>query len=243
MFGGDPHQLIPLYMIGVFLSFTLSQTGMYLRARRLREPGWQMSAAISGFGAVVTFIVLIVVAVTKGAEGAWIVLLLIPALVVVFKSTRSHYDSVSNQLSLEQVEIDTTPHGHIVIVPIGGVHRAVVEALDYARSLSPDVRAVYVDVDAKVTQEVRHDWETWGQGVRLVVLESPYRSLLEPLLEYVEQVEREQPEDFLTLLLPEFLPAQWWQHLLHNQSALLIKGALLFRPNLVVTSVPFHLER
>ncbi len=147
IFGGDPHALIPLYMIGVFLSFTLSQTGMFLRARRMREAGWRTASTISGVGGVVTFCVLIVVAVTKGLDGAWIVVVLIPFLAMIFRATRSHYDNVASQLSLTGVEVDTTPHGHIVIVPIGGVHRAVIEALRYASSLAKDVRAVYVNVN------------------------------------------------------------------------------------------------
>jgi amino acid transporter len=243
VFGGDPHQLIPLYMIGVFLSFTLSQTGMYLRARRMREPGWQMSAAISGFGAFVTFIVLIVVAITKGAEGAWIVLLLIPALVMVFRATRSHYDSVASELSLENVAIDTTPHGHMVIVPIGGVHRAVIEALRYASSLAKDVRAVYVNVNPEYLVALKRDWPQWGSHVKLVVLQSPFRSMTEPLLDYIDRMEREHPDDYITVVLPEFVVKHWWHHLLHNQSALTLKAALLFRPRVVTTSVPFHLKR
>jgi len=130
-----------------------------------------------------------------------------------------------------------------VLIPIGGIQRAVVEALRYGESLSDDVRGIYVDVDPVGTERVKRDWETWGGGVKLVVLSSPYRSLMEPLLEYIEQVEAERPDDYVTVILPEFVPARWWQHLLHNQRALLIKGALLFRPNTVVTSVPFHLAR
>ena len=130
-----------------------------------------------------------------------------------------------------------------VIVPIGGIQRAVVEALRYGEALSDDVRAIYVDVDPAGTAQVKRDWESWGGRVQLIVLPSPYRSVMEPLLEYIEQVERDRPDDYVTVILPEFVPAQWWQHLLHNQRALLIKGALLFRPNTVVTSVPFHLAR
>jgi hypothetical protein len=130
-----------------------------------------------------------------------------------------------------------------VLIPISGIHRAVVEALDYAKTLSRDVRAVYVNIDPIETERVRSQWEHWGGGVPLVVLDSPYRSLMEPLLEFIEQVYREHPEDYVTIVLPEFVPARWWHHLFHNQRALLIKGALLFKPNTVVTSVPFHLHR
>jgi hypothetical protein len=128
-------------------------------------------------------------------------------------------------------------------VPIGGVHRAVLQAVAYARSLSDDVRAVFVDTNAAETERVRAQWQQWGGGTPLEVLASPYRSLMEPLLEYIERLQQANPRDYVTVVLPEFVPRRWWQHLLHNQRALLIKGALLFRPRVVVTSVPFHLER
>jgi amino acid transporter len=241
-FRGDTQSLLPLYMIGVFISFTLSQTGMVLHWRHTREPGWKSSAAINGFGALVTGIVLIIVAVTKTLEGAWIVLLLIPLIVAVFKATRRHYDRVAQQLTLRGYEPPVRRH-NTVLIPIGGIQRAVVEALRYAETLSDDVRAVYVDVDPKATDQIRREWAEWGGKVQLVILESPYRSLMEPLLEYIGNVENERPDDYVTIILPEFVPARWWQHLLHNQRALLIKGALLFRPNTVVTSVPFHLTK
>jgi amino acid transporter len=242
-FHGDTQRLLPLYMIGVFISFTLSQAGMVIHWRHTQEPGWKTSAAINGFGAVVTGIVLVIVAVTKTLEGAWIVLLLIPIIVSAFKATRRHYDHVAAQLTLRGYT-PAHPRAHnIVVMPIGGMQRAVVEALRYAETLSDDVRAVYVDIDPKATEQITRDWETWGGRVQLVVLPSPYRSVMEPLLEYIGRVEKDRPDDYVTVILPEFVPAKWWQHLLHNQSALLIKGALLFRPNLVVTSVPFHLER
>jgi hypothetical protein len=130
-----------------------------------------------------------------------------------------------------------------VLVPIGGVHRAVLQAVEYARSLSDDVRALFVDTDPRDTEKVRRDWAKWGNGTRLEVLDSPYRSLMEPLLEYIDRLQAAHPDDYVTVILPEFVPRRWWQHLLHNQRALLIKGALLFRPRVVVTSVPFHLER
>ena len=242
LFGGDQHRLIPLYMIGVFLSFTLSQTSMVLRTSRLKEPGWQLSAAISGFGALLTFVVLIVVTITKTLEGAWIVLVLIPILVVIFKLTRTHYESVAQQLSLANVDVDTTPHGHIVIVPIGGVHRAVIEALRYASALARDVRAVYVNVNPESLVQLKKDWPVWGSHVKLVVLQSPFRSMTEPLLDYIDRMEKEHPDDYITVVLPEFVVKHWWHHLLHNQSALTLKAALLFRPRVVTTSVPFHLS-
>jgi amino acid transporter len=241
-FGGDTHSLIPLYMIGVFVSFTLSQAGMVLHWRTLRTPGWRTSAAISGFGAIVTGIVLVIVAVTKAAEGAWIILLMIPVLVLLFEATRRHYDGVAADLTLRGWAPPAAA-GHVVIVPIGGVQRAVVHALCYARTLAPDVRAIYVEIDPGVTAPLRELWPAWGQDVELVVLESPYRSLMEPLLEYIEELQRAAPIGYVTVILPEFIPRRIWQHLLHNQHALLIKGALLFKPNVVVTSVPYHLGR
>jgi amino acid transporter len=242
IFGGDTHALIPLYMIGVFVSFTLSQAGMVIHWMRLRGPGWRSSAAINGVGALVTGVVLLVVAATKAFEGAWIIMLLIPLNVIFFRLTRKHYDGVADQLTLRGFARQERRH-NTVLVPISGIQRAVVEALDYAKSLSTDVRAIYVNIDPHATEQLQREWATWGGGVPLVVLDSPYRSLMEPLLEYVEQVNGEKPDDYVTVVLPEFVPARWWHHLFHNQRALLIKGALLFKRNTVVTSVPFHLKR
>jgi amino acid transporter len=241
VFGGDTHALIPLYMLGVFVSFTLSQTGMVLKWRRERTPGWRLGAIVNGLGATLTLIVLFVVAITKFREGAWIIIVLIPILVAHFLAIHRHYEKVAKQLSLKGLAVPDKKH-NTVIVPIGGVHRAVVQALEYARTLSDDVRAVYVDVDPHATQEIRDDWSQWGKGVRLEILASPFRSVMEPLLEYIQLTDEERPDDFITVLLPEFVPARWWHHLLHNQRALLIKGALLFRRNIVVISVPYHLD-
>jgi amino acid transporter len=243
VFGGDTHALIPLYMIGVFVSFTLSQAGMVVHWRSLRTAGWRSSAAINGFGAAVTAVVLAIVAVTKAPEGAWIILLMIPLLVVIFEITRRHYDEVAAGLTLRAVPPDGGRARHIVFVPVGGVHRAVVQALRYATSLAGDVRAIYVDIDPATTAAIRAEWTLWGNGARLVVLASPYRSLLEPLLEYIEEAQVADPDAYITVVLPEFVPRRLWHHLLHNQHALLIKSALLFKPNVVVTSVPFHLGR
>ena len=165
-----------------------------------------------------------------------------PMIVALFKATRRHYTHVGAQLTLRGYTPQRRVH-NTVLIPIGGIQRAVVEALRYAETLSDDVRAVYVDVDAAATEQLQREWKQWGGHVKLVVLQSPFRSMMEPLLEYIEEVERERTDDYVTVILPEFVPARWWQHLLHNQRALLIKGALLFRPNTVVTSVPFHLAK
>jgi amino acid transporter len=242
VFRGDTHALIPLYMIGVFISFTLSQTGMVVHWRRLRDAGWRTSAFVNGLGAAATAVVLVIVTMTKALEGAWIIIVLIPVLVALFKATRRHYHHVAAQLSLTDWHGEAPQHS-TVLVPIGGVHRAVLQATAYARSLSDDVRAVFVDADPAGSERVRRDWDKWGGSTQLVVLPSPYRSLMEPLLEYIEQLQGDRPHDYVTVILPEFVPRRWWQHLLHNQRALLIKGALLFRPRVVVTSVPFHLDR
>lgn len=242
VFHGNTQSLLPLYMIGVFVSFTLSQAGMVIHWRRLRAPGWRASAVMNAVGASVTAVVAVIVAVTKALEGAWIIILLIPCLVAMFRATRRHYDRVATQLSIQGWTVPTRRH-NTVLVPISGVQRAVVEALQYARSMSDDVQAVYVNVDPAATEGLKRDWSKWGEGVRLVVLDSPYRSLMEPLLEHIDQTQAANSEDYITVILPEFLPARWWHHLLHNQRALLIKGALLFRKRVIVTSVPFHLVR
>ncbi len=241
IFAGDTHALIPLYMIGVFVSFTLSQAGMVAHWRRLRTPGWQRRAAMNLSGAIVTGVVLVVVAITKTTEGAWVILLLIPVHVFAFRQSKRHYAEVAAQLRLDNGVAEPGLR-NVVVVPVSGVHRAVVQALDYARTLSSDVRAVFVQLDPARPAPVQ-EWDRWSGGVPLVVLDSPYRSLMEPLLEYLEQLHHSNPDAYLTVVLPEFVPARWWHHLFHNQSALLIKGALLFEPRTIVTSVPFHLVR
>ena len=241
VFRGDTHALIPLYMVGVFVSFTLSQWGMVRKWQRGADAYRRGNVALNLVGGVLTGIVLVVVAVTKFTEGAWIVIALIPVLVLALRAVNRHYQRVAEQLSLRNYVLQPRRH-NTVVVPIGGVHSAVVEALQYARTLSEDVRALYVDIDPRTTEEVRSSWDKWGQGVQLVVVESPFRSLLGPFLEYVERAKAEHPGAFVTVLIPEFVPRRLWHHLLHNQRALLIKGALLLKHNTVVTSVPFRLQ-
>src|SRR2546426_1418664 len=242
IFRGSTHRLLPLYAIGVFLSFSLSQAGMVLHHKRLREKGWRRGIAINGLGAVCTSIVLLILTVTKFKEGAYVVVLLIPLFVLMFQRVNSHYREIREQLSLDRAEGPCAVH-NTVIVPVSTIHRGVVQALQYARALSDDVRAVVIDLDPEATRKLREKWSQHCCGVPLIVLDSPYRSVLRPLLEYIESVDRRKEGDIITVVLPEFVPARWWEHLLHNQTALLIKGALLFRRRTVVTSVPYHLQR
>jgi amino acid transporter len=242
VFGGDTHALIPLYMVGAFISFSLSQTGMAVKRWREGGKGALVGAAVSGLGAALTTVVLGVVAFAKLAEGAWIVLALIPLVVVAFRTMRGHYRMVAAQLSCREWA-PPPRRGHVVILAISGVHRAVLAALEYARSLGTEVRAVYVEIEPEATARIREDWALRGQGLELVVLPSPYRSLLEPLIAYVQALARERGEDYVTVVLPEFVPARWWHHVLHNQRAWLIKAALLFQPRVIVTSVPYQLRR
>jgi amino acid transporter len=241
-FKADTHALIPLYAVGVFVSFTLSQLGMVRYWIRRRQPRWPWRVALNGIGAVATGAVMLVIATTKFAHGAWIVILLLPALVVLLVTIRRHYDDVARQLSLEGADPhELPPARHHVLVLVGDVHRGVLGAIRYARSLSETARGVYIETEPAHRARVDERWSTWVKGMPLVVLRSPYRSVVGPLLEYVDRLQQETPNTLITIVLPEFLPARWWQQLLHNQTALLIKGALLFRRGVVVVDVPYHL--
>jgi amino acid transporter len=285
-FAGDTSRLIPLYAVGVFLSFTLSQAGMvrhWIKVRRFehyddsihesqveseklipdlhlaveqsRVPRfvtdevterthWKKSLVINLVGAIATAIVLTVFIVTKFTHGAWLVVVMIPALVFLFLAIHRHYVSVATQLSMEAISETIEPIIHTVIVPISGIHRGVMGALRYAKSIAPNnVTAVYVDFDEEATMRLKERWERLNLGVKLVVLPSPYRELTRPLLRYIYKVERQRDDDVVTVVLPEFVPRKWWQHLLHNQSSLLLKGALLFKEGIIVTNVPYHLKQ
>ena len=240
VFGGDTHALIPLYAVGVFLSFTLSQAGMVRRWLRLKEEGWWWRSWFNGLGALVTGLVMLTIAATKFTHGAWIVVFLIPTLVVMFLAVHRHYEKVAEQLSLEGFA-PPPPMTNTVLVLVGDLHRGVIKAIQYALALSPNAKAVYVETDPERTRKLEEKWGKSGMGVPLIVLTSPYRSLLGPLLEYIDHLQTDE-NHVVTIVLPEFIPARWWQLGLHNQTALLIKGAMLFRKNVIVTDVPFHLK-
>lgn len=290
VFGGDTSRLIPLYAVGVFLSFTLSQAGMvihWLRERdiqrgkvtaedlenvhaihqsaipdlqlavseeesqqhravtddALRKTNWRVAMIVNAVGAAATFVVLCVFVATKFIHGAWLVVVIIPLLVFLFRAIHKHYVRVAEQLRIETPE-SLRPIKHEVIVPVSGIHKGVIRALEYAKSIAPDhVSAVYVEIDEKSAHKLKTEWELWNLGVPLVILKSPYRSLTRPLLKHINRVDRRNGDDFVTVLLPEFIPAKWWHQILHNQNSLILKGVLLFKRDIIVTSVPYHLEK
>ena len=261
VFQASVTRLIPLYAIGVFLSFTLSQTGMARRWWKIghlapgvevvepgstlrHEAGWQLKMVINGFGAICTAVVMVIFSVTKFRDGAWIVLILTPALVTFFFSIHRHYKHLAARLSLEQYGVPPPQMlRHRVIMPVSGVHRGTLAALRYARMLSPDVTAVHVSIDPLETEKLRKKWERWGEGTRLVVLESPYRLLIEPLLEYVTAIaEARQAGENVTIVVPEFVTPNRLSGALHMNTASLLRDQLRFQPGVVITNIPYQVR-
>lgn len=244
LFGGSTHALIPLYAVGVFISFTLSQAGMVRHWWRTRELGWRKSMVINAIGALLTGLVVLVVGMAKFALGAWIVMVLIPILVFLFYQIHRHYERVTEQLDLAPTDSQTiAPLRQIVIVPIGDLNKATVRALSFARSMAKDALAVRIFYEPAEADQFQKEWTRWGDGMQLVCLESPYRSFNEPLLAYIDALHRQDAEACVTIVLPEFIPVHWWEHFLHNQTALRLKTSLLFRKDTVLIDVPYHLEK
>lgn len=248
VFGGNTDALINLFAVGVFIAFTLSQAGMVVHWRRLRgqQRGWRRSMIINGTGAFTTAVVTLVVATMKFLDGAWIVVLLVPVLVLLFMSIQRHYLRFERDCTFD-LPVHPTEIHHRLIVPIDKLNRAAVQSLAYARSISPHVTAVHVVLDTDKADTLREDWQRWQHQLRdeesthLLIIDSPYRSLIRPLLAYIDTIHERHPQDTLSVVLPEFVVAHWWQHFLHNQTALQLKAALLFRPGIVVVNLPQHL--
>ncbi len=244
IFQANEIAMLPLYAIGVFISFTLSQSGMVRRHLRLQEQGWRRGALINGLGALLTAVVLVVLGLTKFTHGAWVVLLLIPFLVLLFQVIHRHYARVAEQLSLTTAAKPVPVRRLTVVVLISGVHKGVLPALELAKSLAPDnVTAVYVNLDPEHIERISARWAEWGCELPLVVLESPYRSLITPLMKYIDEIEGRYHDDQVMVILPEFIPSRWWEHLLHNQTGLMLRTALMFRKGKTVISVPYKLEK
>lgn len=243
IFKGRTHFLIPLYAVGVFLSFSLSQAGMVVHHYRLREKNWLPSMLLNGFGALTTSVTLIVIAAFKFTHGAWLVIVLIPIIVFVFKRIYAHYVMCNRELSqsnsliirMEKVE------NPVVIIPISGLHRGVMNAIRYGQSITGDVRVCYVKSDERSCQRMLESWKDRFGEKKLYILESPYRSISEPILHFIDEAAKERPAEFITVIFPEFVTAKWYHQLLHNQTAWYIKLALLYKKNIIVTSVKYHL--
>lgn len=250
--GGNSHTLIPLFAIGVFLAFTLSQAGMvnHWWQERKKNTSWFPKAAINGLGAVTTLATLVIIVVSKFVNGAWITVLLIPALITFFYQVRRHYITVGKQLSLHGLPPDIKPSPPMrVVIPVSGVHRGIIDAMNLAQSIAKDVTAVYIELEPGAGEQVLKDWKCWWPDVPLVILPSPYRSIIKPLLDYLDEDDSHHNDGTLAaVVLPEFIPARWWQALLHNQTSILIRAALLYRRRTkgfqrVIIDVPYHLKK
>lgn len=250
IYDGNTEHLISLYAIGVFLSFTIAQTGMVVHWRRERTPGWIMNATINTIGAIVTGIVVLIIGITKFSHGAWAVIVFIPIMIFIFKKIRSHYIDMSEQLHLPIEDFDpaiatTFKVGrNMVIVPVATPTNIVAQTLTYAKSISKDIVALHIATDEVDAQKVTKKWHDWNPGVELVTVYSPYRLVIQPLLDYIIQLERQkEPEDYITILIPEFQTKKWWHRLLHNQTGWVLRTLLILKENVIVTSVPFHLKK
>ena len=258
IFHGIVNNLLDLYAIGVFTSFTLAQIGMCLRWLRTRERGWQSSLFFNALGAVATGAVTVIIGISKFADGdiispyfhfgkyephygAWLVIVLVPVMVVMFLSVHRHYEEISQELALERLEV-VTPRHNTVLVLVSRVHRGIVEALNYARLTSDDVRAVYIETDPGKTAAMKASWNAHVSDIPLVIMESPYRSLVGPLLRYIDAVQKDRSDDVVTVILPELVSRKLWHTLLHNQAGPLLKLALLNRRDVIVTNVRYFLE-
>ncbi|MBI4927255.1 MAG: APC family permease, partial [Anaerolineae bacterium] len=257
LFQASVTRLIPLYAIGVFLSFTLSQSGMARRwwksghlkpGEEIKEPGsvvkydrhWLTKMIINGFGAVCTAIVMIVFGVTKFKDGAWAVIVLTPVLVSIFFAIHHHYKNLARQLSLNNPTTRITVKRNRVIIPIGGVHQGTLRALQFARSLSDDVTAVHVSVDPLEAEKIQAKWEAWGEGYRLVILNSPYRLFAEPLMEFIARIEENTKQnELITIVVPQFVPQSSWTNILHARTSETLRKVLLNRENIVIVEVPY----
>jgi amino acid transporter len=250
LFGGDAHRLIPLFAVGAFLAFTLSQAGMTVHWLRLRGRNWLLKTALNGLGALATGAALIVIGVSKFVQGAWIVVVLIPLIVLAFRQVRDHYDEVGRELRLREVASPLPSRPPRVVVPVAGVHRGVLAALQYACSISDEVTAVYVELNPGSAAHIEERWreQQLDQLATLVVVPSPYRSVVGPFLRYLDSVDARGDGQLASVLIPEFVPAHWWQNVLHNQTAWLLRVALLYRrrrfgSGRAIIDLPFYLER
>lgn len=250
LFGGDTHALVPLFAVGVFSAFTLSQAGMVVHWWRERGRRWWLKAAVNGLGALATGTTVIVIGASKFLEGAWITIGLVPLLVATFMHIHAHYEEVANELSMggSSCSLQMMPSPRLII-PISGVHRGVVQAVAFAESITDDLKAVYVEVDPGAGQAILEKWKRYWPEIPLAIVPSPYRSIVGPLLDFLDEEDRQHHDGQLAIIvLPEIVPARWWHGILHNQTAWLLKAAFLYRRRRlgftrVIIDVPFHLRK
>lgn len=241
---GDDHVLLSMYAVGVFISFTLSQSGMFVRWIRNKGKGWRHKAAINGFGALVTFTTVIILGITKFKAGAWIILILIPVMIIVMSKIKEHYTKVAKQLKLslneKPKEIDFAEQKRYVIVPIDTLNRSFLKALNYARTISDNIIVFHVSVDDEATDRLLNKWDKYNIGIPIVVKKSPYRSILGPLVKFIESEEYAAgANDTITVVIPQFVVKKWWGNILHNQTALFIKTMLVKRRNIAIVTIPY----
>ena len=250
IFKASTHLLIPLYMIGVFITFTLSQAGMVKHWYDDHCKGWWMKAAINGFGSIITLVVGVIVFIVKFSEGAWMTILCILSVILVMRAIHKHYEEFKVQISIDNAKAPKPFESHKVVIPISDIHRGVLEAVRYARTISNDVKALYVDLGNEGRMAaLKKEWEKWVPDVPLEILPSPYRSVIAPIVDYIDAFRtNENMDTAVTVVIPEFVPVKWWHHLLHNQTALGLRFALLYRRGLskrykVLADVPYYLRR
>lgn len=239
VYKADTHSLIPLYAMGVFISFTMSQAGMAVKFYREKAAAYKL--AISAFGALVTFVVLVILLITKFNEGAWLIIIALAVMLLMFWGIKRHYAYLASQLSLDESDkLSTVKTTAILLTP--RLHKGVLQAISYAQSLTDDVRAVHITLDPRGTEQIKKDWDRFGVDIPLVILDSPYRSLIEPLTDYIDQTIEEDPGIMVTVIVPQAVPKFWWQGLLHNNAAVGLKLALSARKNVVITNVRYFLQ-
>jgi len=243
IFGGSTHRLIPLYAVGVFLSFTMSQTGMVFHWLKRREPGWHYSIVVNALGALTTGIITGVILVTKFIHGAWIIIIFIPVLVLLFNRIRVHYKQTAASLAVSGDKIDIEPLKTRVFFPISGITTVSIRALRFCLSISNDVTGIYINVNQESTEEVQAQIDMMKLPIPFVILDSPYRSIIRPLVNFIDDESRKNPDMIITLVIPEFMPRRWWHYVLHNQTAMVIYAALRGRENVVITSVRKQLPK
>ncbi len=245
-FGGLTNALIPLYAVGVFTSFTLSQLGMVKHHRKLKETGWKRGVVINATGALASAVVLLIVAGTKFTSGAWVPLVVVPFIIGLFVAIKTHYRRLETSLHIEPADVHPEPDNHTVVVLVGRVHRGVVKALQYARSLRPNhISALYISVDPDEEVHIQNEWNRFNFDIPLEIVSSPYRELTPAVEKYLEELDARWDDDTITVVIPEFVAGRLLSptQLLHNQSAGALKLALLYRRDTVVISVPYHVEQ